>query len=105
LAVRDWYRFFPTARLVDMMRHPPLERLREALRQRGLVVEELVVNESRAVSASAFVDLLCRRAFSTLHLIDAGAFDAGCLSLTRELANVTDYIYDYEMTLIFASAR
>lgn len=102
LRARDWYRFFPRALLIDMRRHPPLELLVDALRFHGLLVSEIIFDESRALPANRFAALLTDRGFSTLYLISDAEFGAGCARMAREVLSADTYYYDYKMTLLLA---
>jgi 2-polyprenyl-3-methyl-5-hydroxy-6-metoxy-1,4-benzoquinol methylase len=102
LRTRDWYRFFPRARLVDMVRHPPLELLAEALTQQGFLVSETILDESRRMPTRHFLEMIRHRAFSTLYLISDDEFQTGYLRLSAETQGSTDYHYDYRMTLLAA---
>lgn len=99
---QQWYRHFPTARLIDMHRHHPIELLSEGLRQRGLVVSEVLVDESRTISSACFLQMITAKMFSTLDLLGEGEFSEGCRFLHKELLNTATYFYDYEMTLLVA---
>jgi SAM-dependent methyltransferase len=99
---RDWYRFFPPARFVDILRHPPLELIEQMLRSNGFLVSQTIIDESRRVSAESFRHLLTRRMFSTLYLITDEEFEEGCARVESELRGTVEYNYDYEMTLLTA---
>ena len=102
LIERDWYRFFPHARLIDLERHHSLELLKEAFRLSGFHVSEIVVDESRDVPALEFATLLTQRGYSTLHLITETDFQSGCDYLQSVTRENSSYYFDYKMTLLVA---
>lgn len=102
LRSRDWYRFFPSAKLVDMHRHPSLDLLSEALTQRGLSVSEAVVDESRPLPTALLLRMFEQRAFSTLHLIDKKEFQRGLQRLSLDVRGAAHHYFDYRMTLLTA---
>lgn len=97
---RGWYRFFPSARLIDMARHPSLELVSEVLYQSNFVVSEAVVDESGWRSAASYLELISPRGFSTLRLLDEHALETGTREMRLGLAGNETFWFDYEMTLL-----
>jgi 2-polyprenyl-3-methyl-5-hydroxy-6-metoxy-1,4-benzoquinol methylase len=99
LVGRQWYEYFPTARAVDLARHPTRSAVVDALAGAGFAdVEATTVNESRIVEPAVMIEMFRRRAFSTLHHVDDAELRAGIEAAAVRTRGLDTITYDYEMT-------
>jgi hypothetical protein len=102
---RGWYRHFPTARQIDIARHPKLELLRSELEQLGINCTTTEIDESRIVTSEWYLKLLRERAYSTLYFVDDIEFSEGLREAEAQARGCEKVYFDYRMTLLLGIAN
>lgn len=102
LAERQWYTYFPSARLLDMQRHPSLDYLEAALRQKSMFTVRMEIDESRPIRSQRFIEMFKSKVYSTLNLISTAEFSRGLRNIERDALQRDFMGFDYKMTLLLA---
>lgn len=103
LATRDWYRFFPRARFLDIKRHPSLSFLEVALNVRGFSVTPIFVDETQIISSKKFLEMFDNRVFSVISLLPESEYQDGICKLRADVELRENVLLDYKMSMILAS--
>ena len=100
---RHWYKYFPTARIVDLERHKSMQLLIAICENIGYKVIVHEIDESRELPTRDYLSMFANRSFSTLHLILEKEFEEGIRLMHRELDGLTQVCFNYRMSLLIAS--
>ena len=102
VATRDWYRWYPEAREIDVERSPALNALLPSFQEAGLTCEVRVVDESRWIPTHVFQDMMANRAFSSFRLIDQSLHRRQSEMMRTQTSGRSHSWLSYEMTWVLA---
>jgi 2-polyprenyl-3-methyl-5-hydroxy-6-metoxy-1,4-benzoquinol methylase len=100
---RDWYRYFPAARIVDLERHKSMQLLVAICEEIGYKTVVHEIDESRELPTKDYLSMFTSRSFSTLHLILEKEFEDGIKLMHRNLDSSTQVYFDYRTSLLIAT--